>query len=318
MITEPLVSLIVPIYNVADYIENCCISLMNQTYKNCEVVFINDCTKDNSVSIIQNCVKGYDYANVKIIHHSVNSGLACARNTGLENSIGEYIVFIDGDDSLQSTAIEQLVLSLQQTKADIVISDHQIIKKNGNTIATVGYIEEHEKYLEHLLLRKLNFNISGKLISRKLYDGMFFEPGINFGEDYLMYPKIVSRSKSVSKVNEPLYIYNKLNDNSYTNNISMNSIKQLCRAQEELLVYFSTANSCISQEILACSTSQLIVHLIKISYDDIAKLKYVQRFFCGYATNYRKLNTIDKILFYLFKNRMYFFIDKICNLGNLL
>ncbi len=114
------VSIIIPVYNVEKYIGECLDSVINQTYKNLEIICVDDCGTDNSVKIVE------EYSQkdkrIKIVHHNRNKGLAITRNTGVQNSNGEYIFFLDSDDYLNLDIIELLVERQKKTNADVVVS----------------------------------------------------------------------------------------------------------------------------------------------------------------------------------------------------
>ena len=108
---NPKVSILVPVYGVEKYIERCARSLFEQTYKNIEFIFINDCTKDNSIKVLEDTLKDYSTIgeNVIIVEHEYNKGLAGARNTGVSNASGEFILWVDSDDSIDRSAVEKLI-----------------------------------------------------------------------------------------------------------------------------------------------------------------------------------------------------------------
>ena len=104
------ISNIIPIYNVEKYIERCLLSVINQIYsKPIECILVNDCTQDDSMTIIRNIVNNYT-GNIffRIVNHEINMGLSAARNTGIKNSRGKYILFIDSDDYLDVNCLEFL------------------------------------------------------------------------------------------------------------------------------------------------------------------------------------------------------------------
>jgi len=117
---EGKVSVIIPVYNVEKYIRECLDSVINQTYKNLEIICVDDCGTDNSVKIIE------EYAQkdrrIKIFRHDKNMGAGRARNTGVQNSNGEYIFFLDSDDYLNLDIIELMVRNQNETGADVVVS----------------------------------------------------------------------------------------------------------------------------------------------------------------------------------------------------
>ncbi len=123
------ISIIVPVYNVEDYLKQCLDSLVNQTYKDIEIIVVNDKTPDNSQKIIDE-YKRNDSRVVSIIH-DVNKGLGGARNTGIQNATGDYIAFLDSDDWLALNTFEKLI---------------EEIDKNGSDIIKFGRIEKFETH----------------------------------------------------------------------------------------------------------------------------------------------------------------------------
>lgn len=95
----PLVSVIVPVYNVAPYIERCAKSLFEQTLKDIEIIFVDDCSSDNSIELVKNLASNYPdrLAQIKYVRHERNRGLAQARKTGLDIATGEYVAHCDSD-----------------------------------------------------------------------------------------------------------------------------------------------------------------------------------------------------------------------------
>lgn len=116
------ISIIVPIYNVENYIEKALNSIVNQTYKNLEIILINDESKDKSIEICKKYIE--KDKRIKIINQK-NKGLSGARNTGLENATGEYIMFIDPDDIFELDACENLYNEIEKTDADYVIANYR-------------------------------------------------------------------------------------------------------------------------------------------------------------------------------------------------
>lgn len=112
------VSIVIPIYNVEKYIRNCIESVINQSYKNIEIICVDDCGNDNSINI----VKQYKDNRIKIIRHEYNKGLAVTRNTGIKNSTGDYIYFLDSDDYIHKDTILDLLNNAVENNADITFS----------------------------------------------------------------------------------------------------------------------------------------------------------------------------------------------------
>lgn len=159
---ESLVSIIVPIYNVEQYLEKCIQSIRSQSYRNIEIILVNDGSKDNSVEIINK----YEMLDNRIIVVSQkNTGLVGARKAGIKKATGEFVCWVDADDWIESNHVENLVRIQQTTKADVVaaslfhdIGSDSTIIKNGIPVG----------------------EYSGKdIISKMLYTGCFYEYGVN-------------------------------------------------------------------------------------------------------------------------------------------
>ncbi len=123
MINEPLISVIIPVYNREKFIKNCLDIVTNQSYKNIEIITVNDGSTDNSVNLIRR------YPTVKLINLPKNRGQSVARNIGMDNANGKYIHFMDDDDEINTTFYENLVKVSEETNADMACCEmiHQKI-----------------------------------------------------------------------------------------------------------------------------------------------------------------------------------------------
>ena len=113
------ISIIVPIYNVEYYIEDCVKSILGQSYRNLEIIFVNDGSTDNSIDILKDLISNDHRCSIV---SQKNGGLSSARNKGLSVSTGEYVTFIDSDDFLKESYIEELYKNLINNLADISIA----------------------------------------------------------------------------------------------------------------------------------------------------------------------------------------------------
>lgn len=106
---ELLVSVIIPVYQVSDYVERCLLSMMNQTYTYIECIIVDDCSPDDSIARCERLIEGYQGSiKFRILHHEHNRGLSAARNTGTNAATGEYIFYLDSDDELTIDCLEKL------------------------------------------------------------------------------------------------------------------------------------------------------------------------------------------------------------------
>ena len=139
---QDLISIVVPIYNVENYLRMCLDSIQNQTYKNFECLLINDGSPDNSAEICREYVakdSRFRYFEKE------NGGLSSARNYGIDRAEGSFITFVDSDDWLESTCLEILSEKKNQYDADIVVSCYCIYDEEKETYLFFTYGEEYDK-----------------------------------------------------------------------------------------------------------------------------------------------------------------------------
>lgn len=184
MENSKLISIIIPIYKVEKYLDRCVQSVVNQTYKNLEIILVNDGSPDNCPQI---CDEWASKDNrIKVIHKS-NGGVSSARNEGLKNVTGEYVVFIDADDYVSKDFLQNLISVANNEQVDIVISGFTIVDDKGNK-KLVSKQEVTELSIDNIdcfmdLVVDGFFDIScNKLYKAKLIKNAFKE-GLPLGED---------------------------------------------------------------------------------------------------------------------------------------
>ena len=209
MSSNSLISIIIPVYQVENYIERCIKSVINQTYKDIEIILVDDGSTDNSGHICD------DYSikdsRIKVLHIN-NGGVAKARKLGLEHSTGDFIVFIDSDDYIPENSILSMNEYRIKHNLDIVIGAFNICNDNSyKYIPIQDEIITQKEYIKRLLLHKSNPAPWGKLYSKYLFSDNSF-PQLVKGEDYLMNLEIALRVKSVGYIDSPVYNYYQRND----------------------------------------------------------------------------------------------------------
>ncbi len=237
------ISVIVPIYNVAPFIEKCVRSLMEQTYKDVEYIFVNDCTLDNSIEILERVI--VDYPNrleqVRIIHNERNLGLAATRFEGMKVAQGGYIYHCDSDDWVELEMLETMYNSAIAIDADMVFCEAVKETQSGPQRYTIDYDEEtQENGLLNMNLSEIHVAIWNKLVKRNLYDTYSIEyfPGINMGEDSALTVRLRYFSKKTIVVHSPFYHYNRMNINSMCAVCSEKSIGQQKALAQEIEKFF--------------------------------------------------------------------------------
>lgn len=202
---KELISIIVPVHNSSKYLKECIESILNQTYKNIEIIVIENGSTDNSLGILN---KYKDKIKIEILKEK---GLSKARNKGIELSTGSYLAFVDSDDIINSTFIEDLVKNLEDNNSDMSICNYEEIHEYSNKkILRECYPKENinkEEIINNL--DKFNYAIWNKLYKKEIIT----ENNIEFPNDlkYEDIPFILSyltKCSKISKIKKTLYIYN--------------------------------------------------------------------------------------------------------------
>ncbi len=199
-----LISIVIPVYNSEQYLSNCLESIINQTYKNLEIILVNDGSTDNSLDIL----KEYQKIDKRIkIINTENHGVSHARNTGIKNTKGEYISFVDSDDTIEIDTIETLYNDLIDSKADLVqcnnlINEYQYFYTYEN-IKIDGKKEVYEKFLNE----NICCTVWGKLFKRKLFNNVSFNEIYHNHEDELFLFDIIKNCKTVFLEKRHMYNY---------------------------------------------------------------------------------------------------------------
>lgn len=207
------ISIVVPVYNVEPYIEDCLKSVASQTYKgDIECIIVNDCTPDNSCAVIDRFINKYDGAiEFKLLHHTVNRGLSAARNTGIDAATGDYIYFLDSDDEITPDCIELLAAPLEKEKYDFVIGDYAII---GHKVGVPPLLLEGNKMYKGKEIMKTFFTAQwyvmavNKLCNIEFIrkEKLFFEERL-IHEDEIWSFQLACTAQSMYVVKQNTYIY---------------------------------------------------------------------------------------------------------------
>lgn len=241
------VSVIIPIFKTEKFIERCVRSLMEQTLDSIEYIFVNDCTPDKSVEIIERVVEDYPHRKsfIKIISHEKNRGLASTRNTGLRAATGNYIIYCDSDDWIDTNAYELMYLKAIETNADIVVSDYYKDYPNFSQVQKQDYPEDSINCIQEMLRGHLHCATWNKLIKKSIYinNKIIFPDGINMWEDVLTVIPLFYYAKKIVYIPHAFYHYIQYNTNSYTFKLNNSSMNNLVSAINLLSDFFYKTNT---------------------------------------------------------------------------
>lgn len=241
--TSPLVSIIVPVYGVEKYIARCAKSVLEQTYENIEFIFVNDCTKDNSIKVLEDTVRQYPQRvkAVHIVNHEHNMGLAAARNTGVAAAQGEYLMHVDSDDYIEPQTVNESVKKAEEDNADMVIFGMVQEFKNTSQNFSPPHVSSKDEYMRLIVRHDIPTHVWGGLIKTSLYKehNIHAIPGVNFAEDYSVFPKLAYYAYKISFIYEPLYHYIRYNEGSYTGHFNPKIISNSFAAMDEIEGFFN-------------------------------------------------------------------------------
>ena len=194
------VSVIVPVYNVEKYVGRCLDSLCNQTLKEIEIICINDCSPDRSIDILREY--GAKDSRVKVIDFRQNQGVAMARNAGLDAAVGEFIGFVDPDDSVDLNFFETLYNKAQHTGADIAKGARKHVQLDGTEVVGTNEMVRHSKaYFSCSFWSAL---YRGSMIRE---NHIRFPAGILVGEDLVFQARCILESKKFITSDYVYYLY---------------------------------------------------------------------------------------------------------------
>jgi glycosyltransferase involved in cell wall biosynthesis len=205
----PLISVIVPVYNIEEYVRKCLGSIMEQTYKNIEIIVVDDGSTDGSSAICDELAASD--SRMKVLH-TTNGGQSVARNRGIKASNGDYIAFVDGDDYVAVDYILHLYELMKEHRADISITNYCVqrdgAKEPEKEKEPLYVIFMNRREALEMLLYKKHFSTSvwGRLFRRSLFDGVEFPAG-KILEDFALLYKIVDRAERLVYSSVVDYIY---------------------------------------------------------------------------------------------------------------
>jgi len=299
----PKVSIIVPVYNVQDYLKRCLDSLVNQTLKDIEIIIINDASTDNSLKIMREYEDKYN--SIKVIDSPTNLRQGGARNLGIEIAKGDYIGFVDSDDWVNVEMYEKLYSKAIDAYCDVVDSDYYVSDgKNvltavsSNTADQLGELTSEKK--KGLILH------SGRMWTKIFKTSLFIDNNIRFPEklsyeDNPVVPLLLAHASKLEKVNEPLYYYFKNPESTTT---TKNSLHHFDRLETSIILVQGFKKDGLYEEFkdeVDFRFSELYyINTIKIclaNYDipQIDKLYEIRNYMKVNFNNYRKNKYFNRI-----------------------
>lgn len=246
---SPLVSVIVPIYNVEQYLEECFESIKNQSYENIEIILVDDGATDSSGKIADRLAK--NHKKTQVIHKK-NGGLSDARNAGMKIAKGEYITFVDSDDMISVDFIDTLLNLAVSTGADIAQGNNsrkiEGLSKGSKQTAT---LTGNDAFVALMKYKTISPTAWGKLYKASLFrDNAIEFPVGRIHEDTAVLYKLIYLAANVSCINTVLYFY-RMNDNSImTASYTERHYSSVVKYHEELDEFIAENNIAVDMKVI--------------------------------------------------------------------
>ncbi len=307
------ITVIIPVFNTAGFIENCANSLFNQTLSGVEYIFVDDFSYDDSILILKKVISNYPKRqnDIKIIHNTENLGPAMSRNKALDFASGEYVIVVDSDDYVELDMFEKMYTKAIKSKADIVVSD-MLIEYPDKTIYFDDYVPESKSdYFPEMLTNvRSSPSLCNKLISRELYLNSECRNNnkAKYMEDRLVSSKIYYFASKIIKIDKPFYHYAKQNKNSLTSRYGSEHF-------ESLMCFWKNMDTFLINNNILEKYNELVLHT-KLK-DKLKLMMFVDSFqirkrfavIFGETNKSSKesLKPSEKIMDFLVRNKLFVF-----------
>lgn len=239
----PVVSIIVPIYNVEKYMNKCVESIVNQSYRNLEILLIDDGSPDRCPQLCDAWAQRD--SRIQVIHKA-NGGLSSARNAGLEVANGDYVLFVDSDDWLDTDAVEALLAGIEAQHADICACGFYIehLDAEGQTAETTAFIYHKPDIVLNYVLDKIRPEVCNKLYRRAVIGTLRFDETVRYAEDILFNYTAFKNAQCVCSIGAPKYHYLQNSGNSITTDFITDARAQSWQTCEKMVL------DCVGQPAL--------------------------------------------------------------------
>ncbi|MBO5712949.1 MAG: glycosyltransferase family 2 protein [Clostridia bacterium] len=231
-----LISIIVPVYKVEQYLDRCITSILNQTHTNIEVILVDDGSPDNSGAICDKYAK-LD-SRVKVIHKE-NGGVSSARNLGLELAKGEYFGFIDSDDYIEPNMYESLYAEIEKSGADMAVCGFKQVRVNGDSKVndaddSVDFSKENiiKNYFTEGIIKELMYAPVNKLYKKETFILLRFDTKYALGEDILYLLSCIEKSNKITYVKGAFYNYIIRENSAMTSSFSLKRLDYIYAIRE--------------------------------------------------------------------------------------
>lgn len=310
---KPLISIIVPIYNVEDCVEKCVDSILAQSYKNIEVILVDDGSKDKSGDICDKYQK--KDKRIKVIHKE-NGGLSSARNAGLEVMRGEFVSFVDGDDALRANCIEDLYEDLIRDDADFSACGFKRFDETGETTeseADYCGLATSKEAMALLFQDKMYTSACCKLYKKKIFERLRYDENDRYGEDLEMMSRILKKDLKIS-INQKnrAYLYRTRANSIMGKGVYRKTCRDLFEVCDRIVEAEKDGNNKkLAYEFYASRVLGFCMDCIKYNYGDKEELEFLRNRLLKYQKDQDPKSgrtRQERLNIYLFTHKQYWAI----------
>lgn len=323
-------SIIIPVYNVKDYLEKCIESVVKQVEDDCEIILVDDGSTDGVCPKLCD-IYAEKYPEIIRVIHKLNGGVGDARNVGIENAKGDYICFIDSDDYVLPGMIDALRTKAESSHATIIQFGFYV-EKDGNILD-----EKIESILHNEALTLEKFpqfltmapNLWNRIWCRKLFvdNDIRFPVGVWY-EDMCVVPKLFASADTIESIPQSYYVY-VIHNNSIMHNTNVERIGEILPVLEDVVTWYKDNN--YFEKYYNTLSKIAVFQILMFNSVRVAKIdpdshllpefrEFVDRYFPDYMhnpeLNFWNLSFHDKISLILVKTKQYKLIQMISNLKN--
>ncbi len=314
------ISLIIPVYNVEDYLDRCLQSVEDQTYKEAEVIIVNDGSTDGSYKIIDKFVRRNDNF---ITYKTENHGLGGARNYGLTKATGEYVIFLDSDDYIAEDCIEKFMVAAEQNGSDIVVCNSCDVSEDGQIL---GYSINNQSNLTTSLyetpdILRNRLCAWGKMYRKSLFEGLGYVAR-EWYEDLRLTPKLYLRAKKITFIDDSLFFYVQRAGSIMNNSKALRNL-EIIDAFEDLITYYKEngfyerfkeeIDYLIVEHLQIATVTRVVMSRVPERKAVLEKLQeYALQFKDLYNNKYMSSLGFNKKLILFFNRRKLYFLTSLC------
>jgi len=312
------ISVIVALYNVEYFVQKTLESLFNQTQDKVQYIIIDDGSTDDTLKIVTEAIDKFPYKQDVILISRENKGVSYSRQQGIDLASGDYIIHLDGDDTVESNWLSTLYQKAIDSNADITICDYSL--ELSNLTKVIEQYFDFNDPIKALLNNRIQGFLWNKLIARELIfqNGVSFDRNTSYLEDFLFCLQCFILTDKIVYIDKALINYNKRNMKSITSTVDENKVIELDYASAKIKRLLEI-NGMLSRYLTDWHHLRLhqVVFILKNSS---VCYKLLNKYYSDSLFNLDSFdgNNIDKIILVLFKYRKYYYLNFVIKSTNLL